>query len=56
MRPGKWVGSLIIDSLGYQTVELELNPKNNGAFTGDWKDTDKVTFTFKKIFIVVKYT
>ena len=24
-----------IDSLGYQTVELELNPKNNGAFTGD---------------------
>lgn len=34
-RPGKWVGSLIIDSLGYQTVELELNPKNNGAFTGD---------------------
>lgn len=37
MSPGKWVGSVIIDSLGYQTVELELNPRtmNNGAFTGD---------------------
>lgn len=35
MRPGKWVGSQIIDSLGYQTVELELNRKNNGAFSGN---------------------
>lgn len=34
-RPGKQVGSRITDGLGYQAVELELNPKNNGAFTGN---------------------
>lgn len=47
-------GGQITDGLGCQTVELELNRKNNGAFSGIEKVLTRSDL-LKKIFIVVKY-